>query len=173
MTAFTTSRILRLLLLLLPLMEPTLAMPPTVADEDQQAHLSHLQRREVICNPDPNQNLNLQDCHSALQQIPGSLGIGLVLGGTDHSSPYYLPREFAHNNCRIIVQLAPELTHVLVSWASVRYRASLLVNLCVGGLGAWAPGHSNVGLVPGRGGNDTYSGVMIGVMRPWVSHNVQ
>jgi len=165
MTIFLTARFLGVLLILLPLMKAALAAPP-MADKtaDRQAHLLPLQRRDVICNPD-NANLNLQDCHSALLRVPGGHGIGLPLGGIDPTSPYYLPREFTHNGCRITIQLAPGLNHVILSWATVRYRTGLLVNLCVGGLGAWAPGYSNHGLVPGRGGNDTYGGVQIGVGR--------
>lgn len=166
MKIIPATRFLRLLLILLPLMKAALAAPPMAdEDEDRQAHLLPLQRRDVICNPDPNANLNLHDCHLALRRLPGGHGIGIPLGGIDPTSPYYLPREFVHNRCRIMVQLVPELHVAMLSWATVRYRATLLVNLCVGGLGAWAPGYSNHGLVPGRGGNDTYGGVQIGVGR--------
>lgn len=164
MTIFLTARFLGLLLLLLPLMKAALAAPPIIV-ADRQADLQPLQRRDVVCNPESNANLDLQDCHSALQQVPGGHGVGLPLGGIDPTSPDYLPREFTHNGCRITIQLAPGLNHVILSWETVRYRTALLVNLCVGGLGAWAPGYSNHGLVPGRGGNDTYGGVQIGVGR--------
>ncbi len=166
MTILPTTGFLRLLLILLPLMKPALAVPPPAAEAaDLRAHLPPLQPRAIICNPEGNPNLNLQHCHSALQQIPRGLGIGPPLGGMNPSSPYYLPRDFIYNDCRIVVQLGPERDHAMLSWASVRYRASLLVNLCVGGLGAWAPGFNNNGLVPGRSGNATYGGVQITVDR--------
>lgn len=167
-----TSRFPLLLLTILFLTKPALTAPP-IDGKDPLAQPSTLQRRALECNPEPNQNLVLPDCLSALQQVPGGYGIGLPLGGHDPTSPYFLPREFGNAGCRITVQLAPELHHTFLSWATIRYRSALLVNLCVGGLGAWAPGHSNAGLVPGRGGNDTFGGVVIGVGRPWNPHNVQ
>ena len=165
----------RFLLLLLLILVPVLKAAPTdlpTGGNDPHANPSRLQRREIICNPEPNQNLNWHDCHTALLQVPGEFGIKTPLSGTDPGSPHYLPRQFTHNGCRIVVELAPEVDHSLLSWGTVRYRASVLVNWCVGGLGAWAPAVANAGLVPGRAGNETYKGVMIGVMRPWVAHNV-
>lgn len=103
--------------------------------------------------------------HYPDENAPGNPGIAIIntplTTGGDPTSPYHLPRSWSHNGCMVILDLEPGLARADVTYSSIRYRATSLINLCVGGGNVLMPAALNH---PGRGGNDTFHGVMIAVL---------
>ncbi len=137
---------------------PTADHPP----DDKSAHYSNLHRRHTMCNDEPGQNLNLQDCRAAVQRMPTGSGIGIPLSNTNPRSPQYLPREFLFQDCRVALDFAPGRTEANVFMQTLRFQARLLVDICVGGV---MPGVAHWPVLQGRGGNRTFEGVSISVSR--------
>ncbi|MCJ1363217.1 hypothetical protein MMC16_002324 [Acarospora aff. strigata] len=169
MPALTTSLFLLVLLTLLPLTEsiPT-ALP--ASREDDNLRTSHLQRRQITCDPTPGQALDYASCQDALSRIPGA---GIPLVGGDSDPPLHHPREFVDGGCRIAFNMTPGIIYPAAFRTTLKHRATLLVNRCVGGLPNWALPNNNMNLVPGRSGTDTYFGVVISVSRVATPVNVQ
>ena len=147
----------------------------------EHPHRSQLQRRAPHCDPRLGQNLVWADCIGAALEMPQSredvhyhypgeddpgdptipvIDIPLTSGG-DPASPYNVPRSWRHNGCMVSVSLEPGLRRADVTFSTIRYQATMLVNLCVGGGNFLMPGPVHLGL----GGNETYKGVRIGVTK--------
>ena len=170
-----------------PVLSTSLADPDVNSKDFETDHIQHtnpsqLHRRQAQCNPLPHQNLIWADCieaalamprsqegvhyHYPDENEPGDPSIPIIhfplTSGGDPASAYNLPRSWSHNGCMVSAKLEPGLTSADVSFSSIRYQATMLVNLCVGGGNFLMPGPAPH---PGQGGNETYKGVMIGVTR--------
>ncbi len=148
----------------------------------EHANPSQLERRQAYCTPPPTQHLLWADCIAAALSMPHSQegvhyhypgendasnpGIAIIdmplTSGGNTASLYNLPRSWSHNGCMVSLQLEPGLQRADVTYSSLRYRATMLVNFCVGGGDFLMPAALNH---PGQGGNETFRGVMIGITR--------
>lgn len=146
----------------------------------EHTHPSQLQRRQPSCNPLPGQNLIWADCIAAAlamprsqegvdyhypgEHDPGDTGIAIIdrplTSGGNPASLYNLPRSWSQNGCTVSLRLEPGLDRADVTYSNIKFRATMLVNFCVGGGDFLMPAAVNH---PGHGGNETYKGVMIGV----------
>ncbi len=159
-------------------------VPDAIDDTSLTTQLPHLQPRQPTCDPTPNQDIEWADCVSAFVAMPRP-----ILGknyhfppGIDHEaldkmivdtpfrprvtvddehSPYRLPRNWTSGSCRVTLALEPGVEQVPVLFWALKYRVSMIFNLCVGGGTLYAPGPVH----PGMGGHDSYKGVRIDVGR--------
>lgn len=151
-----------------------------VIPEDTSHSPSRLQARRIICASVPGPPIIWADCIHAWKTIPVSVegvnfhyppGTGefpnvgpkiidtpLTVDGNPMSL-YNLPRSYSHGTCSISLDLEPGLSRADVLLTALKYRVSMIMNICVGGGTELQPGNVHLGL----GGNETYQGVRIGI----------